>query len=188
MMFLLKLKGGERMKKKLVSLLAVALLLAICLGTVLPYVSAARPNKKRSRRPRFTIRIDRRVVPSGETFDTWLYVTNPSRNMETQQSDSGRMPVHVVEVESLEITIVRMSDGEISPFGGTYTPSDLPQRWDPIVYPGERSLVFFVGWALVEKDYWEPGAFEFTYTLEVTFEGENFELTRTFIIWVICVD
>ena len=149
------------MRKRTLSLLTVVLLLTLSLGTVFLYVSAARP-PKRPKRPRFTVRITRRVVPIGESFDTWLYVTNPSRDMETQPSEQWeRMPVHVVEALKLTVIIVRVSDGEIRSW--ELTPEDpeiISHRWDPIVYPGERSLVFFVGWLLSEEegeeeDFWE---------------------------------
>ena len=45
--------------------------------------------------------------------------------------------------------------------------------------------MLFIGWWLRETEgYWMAGAYEFIYTLEVTFEDETFELTKTFIILV----
>ena len=177
------------MRKRTLSLLTVVLLLTLSLGTVFLYVSAARPSK-RSGRPRFKIWITRRVVPIGESFDTWLFVTNPSRDMETQSAEQWeRMPVHVVEVLSLKVFIVSMSNGEtqsyVFPLEDPKDWQKISGRWNPFVYPGERSLVFFVGWLLSEKeDFWEAGPYEFIYILQVSFEGETFELVKTFMIMV----
>ena len=107
--------------------------------------------------------------------------------METQPAEQWeRMPVHVVEVLKLTVIIVRVSDGEIRSW--ELTPEDpeiISHRWDPIVYPGERSLVFFIGWLLSEEeDYWTAGPYEFIYILQVSFEGETFELVKTFMIMV----
>lgn len=100
------------------------------------------------------------------------------------------MPVHVVEVLKLTVIIMRVSDGEIRSW--ELIPEDpeiISHRWDPTVYPGERSLVFFIGWLLSEEegeeeDFWEAGPYEFIYILQVSFEGETFELVKTFMIMV----
>jgi len=107
--------------------------------------------------------------------------------METQPSETWeRVPVHVVEVHKLRIIVVRLSDGVTRSWESTpLAPGWVSSRWDPIVYPGERSLMLFIGWWLRETEgYWMAGAYEFIYTLEVTFEDETFELTKTFIILV----
>ena len=53
-------------------------------------------------------------------------------------------------------------------------------RWDPVVYPSETSMVFFIGWGFAEVGLDDmPGVYKFTYALSVTFEGETFDLVRT---------
>jgi hypothetical protein len=55
-------------------------------------------------------------------------------------------------------------------------------RWDPIVHPGETSLVFYSGWMFTVDFGSLPGIYQFTYELCVEYEGTTYDLVKTFNI------
>jgi len=129
--------------------------------------------------PKLTVKLSRRAMKqdSDEFVDTWLYVRNPSRDMETTYPTLPREIVHVVEVNYLDVEIT-LPNGELETFN--IAPDYTPYRWDTTVYPGETSLVYFVGWQFPLGDGYEAGVYRITYTLNVVFEGESFDLVRAF--------
>ncbi|MBA7661059.1 hypothetical protein ES703_69071 [subsurface metagenome] len=142
--------------------------------------------------PSYTLRIDTRdIVLEGGVFEVWSYVKNPSLTIE--RGDEG--PLHNVEVLHLTMTW-------IDPVGetvwvrfypnGDYEDSDVPGetfnfpemalRWDSTVHPGETALVFYSGW-VHSPDYGSvPGIYQYTYELNVEYEGTLYDLAKTFDI------
>jgi hypothetical protein len=173
--------------RKAVCMLAVVLI-AVCLATVILQSAMASPQTTRTKKAlTFSLKIDTRAIQVGESAWTWLYVANPSADMEMAPSNPVPppleiKPVHRVEVHSLTIT-------EVSPTGVTTISAFEPDgtdgidelfryRWDPVVYPLETSMVFFIGWGHEEGHL--LGVYKYTYTLSVTYEGETFDLEQTF--------
>lgn len=133
-------------------------------------------------RPSMKIELNATKVNVNGVFDSWIFVTNPSRNMDTQgdPSTGGRLPVHVVTCNSIRL-VWTLPDGTVAS-DETFYPGvpPLAYRWNPIVNPMEDSMVFFVGWNM----FGVPGKHTFTYTLSVTYEGQTYLLTDTFNIHV----
>jgi hypothetical protein len=156
-------------------------LVAIGLGVVGSLGSAAPVFAANGAKPTFNVVLSSATVHQGDGnwVDTWLFVTNPSHDLTTVGSSGGRTIVHVVTVESLTCA-------QVYPNGttetDTFTPNDVMfhYRWDPVVNPLERSLVFFVGWNAAET----TGIWRFKYTLTVTYEGQTFNLVESFRVIV----
>jgi len=57
--------------------------------------------------------------------------------------------------------------------------------WNPVVYPMEKSLLFFVGWVWKSVDEQGnptdvvPGVAKYTYTLSVTFDEQTYDLVQS---------
>ena len=129
--------------------------------------------------PSMKVALNTTTINMDGVFDSWIFVTNPSRNMDTSGSTPGwRLPVHVVTCNNLTV-VYRLPNGTVVD-GGTFSPGDgfLEYRWNPIVNPMENSMVFFIGFGTWEM----PGRYAFTYTLNVTYEGQNYLLQDTFQI------
>jgi len=164
-------------KKRKIALVTVPLLLIMAISAGMNATVAKGPH---THQPKFTVQQSRQVMEqnSDEFLDTYLYVDNPSRDMETTWPTIPREVVHVVEVNHLNVGIT-LPNG--TAFDQLLTPDNaFPYRWDTTVYPGEKSLVFFVGWQFPAEDGFEPGVYTFTYTLNVDFQGVNYDLTRSF--------
>ncbi len=170
-------KVRRKMNKRIrIALVTALLLVVMALFTSMSSTTAKGPY---GLQPKLTVQLSRRALDqdSDEFVDTWLYVRNPSRDMETTYPEENREIVHVVEVIDLDV-VITLPDGELETFN--LDPNFRPYRWDTMVYPGETSLVFFVGWKFPSGDGYEAGVYRFTYTLNVVFEGEVFDLVRAF--------
>lgn len=95
------------------------------------------------------------------------------------------LPVHPVVVNSLTIEIIHPDRTVVWGEPWTLTPTDpsgLAYKWDAVVYHQKTSLVFYIGFSMTSVDFAEPSKYVFTYTLNVTFEDESFDLAQTFTI------
>ena len=129
------------------------------------------------------------VVEVDEYPEIWVYVRNPSYTLERTEKPNSE-PLHNVEVNSLTITIIDPNDewrvtwifypnGTVirSDPGGENPPGHIPEierRIEPIIHPGETSLVYYGGWSPLL-----PGVTQFTYELNVEFEGTIYNLVKT---------
>lgn len=162
------------MKKKLM----VSVVSALVLISALVAITMAKP---KANHMVFEVEVSDYKVRKGvdEMYDMWFYVTNPSRDMETAPTVQ-RLPVHVVTVQLLTMR-VENPDGTIDEID--LDPSvHFAYRWNLVVYPGERSLVFFIGTAVASLD---TGTYQYTYTLNVEFEGTSYDLEQSFKIQVL---
>jgi len=170
-----------KMNKRIrIALVTTLLLVVMALFASMSSTTAKGPN---GLQPKLTVQLSRRAMEldSDEFMDTWLYVRNPSRDMETTYPVFPREIVHVVEVIDLDV-VITLPDGTLETYN--LAPDYTPYRWDTTVYPGETSLVYFVGWQFPSGDGYETGVYRFTYTLNVDFEGEGFNLVRAFSLRV----
>ncbi|MFQ5552730.1 MAG: hypothetical protein ACE5EW_03325 [Thermoplasmata archaeon] len=115
------------------------------------------------------------------SFDTWLYVSNPSEDIRREIPvfpDDPPGEDNVV-VESLTITGTDPFDVE---FAFTLVAGEDPvaERWDPVVHAFETQRVFFLGFVLGFEGKWT-----FVYELALTFRGESFTLAIDFEIEVV---
>ena len=153
-------------------------LVAIGLGIVGSVGSAAPSFAANGAKPTFHVVLSTVTAHVGGMVDTFLYLTNPSHNMETFGTPvQSRNLVHVAVVDLLTCEVL-YPDGTTE----TYTaPGGIfDYRLDPVVNPLERSLVFFLGWSVKEN----AGVCRFKYTLTVTFTGQTFDLVETFRVVV----
>ncbi len=185
------------MKRKAFTTLAALMICTAVLCTTMAW-------PRRQPRPLFRIRVTEHAVETNspdepqeewDNFDTWLYVTNPSKDMETEwftwmddeEEKIGRRPVHIVEILSLTVTWTN-PDGEIDEFDPLTPHNYAPYRWitrdfpDDVsmtaVYPGETAVACYIGWYNPQ----EPGVYKVKYVLSVAYEGETFDLTQEFRI------
>ena len=139
--------------------------------------------------PEYQLRIDTDVIELGGAFEAWSYVTNPSDTIE-RDADG---PLHNVEVQYLTMTIIHTDretrqyrfypNGDLEDLiNGWREPIGYELRWDPIVHPGETSLVFYSGWMFTLENGDFPGIYRFTYELCVEYDGTTYDLVNTFNI------
>jgi hypothetical protein len=128
-------------------------------------------------KPTLSVRVDKRVISDGETFMAFLYVKNPSTNLETE-ADQPLYPIHKVTVSIVNVKFVNPAGVIIDE--QTFDPIFRPARWDTNVYPLENSLVFWVGWG---GGLGDPGIYTLVFTVTVTFEGQTFNLVNK--VWMI---
>ena len=157
-------------------------LVAIGLGIVGSVGSAAPSFAANGAKPTFHVVLSTVTAHVGGMVDTFLYLTNPSHNMETFGTPiQTRQLVHAAVVNSLTCEVLYPDGTTETP---TFDPSDpngmFAWRWDPVVNPLERSLVFFLGWSVGGN----AGVVRFKYTLTVTFEGQTSDLVETFRVVV----
>ena len=136
------------------------------------FAQKAQPAKS----PKFSVKISgHEVGVSPDYVETWLYLRNPSKLMERD----GTTIYHKVVINHLTIYFVDPA-GETSWFFDPYNPDHWGHdRWKTEVLPGEETLVFFIGY-----EFSTVGIREFRYTLNVEYEGETFDIVRTFNIIV----
>jgi hypothetical protein len=123
-------------------------------------------------------------------FDTWVYVTNPSRSLDRLMllPDPPYTEIlHTVTINYLKINYID-TDG-IEYFLEFYPPEGEPQdwddyRWDAVVNPRETSLVFYVGFQWTSDVGSVSGLAHFTYLLNCEYEGIEYDLVDTFTIVV----
>lgn len=118
--------------------------------------------------------------PLGGGLDTWLYVTNPSVDIERAVAFGGSGEDNVV-AESLTIRVTA-PDGAESEFVSTPEEGFFADRWDPVVRASETRRVFFVGFNPGFNPENPLGNYQFEYELALTFRGESFTLTVDFEI------
>ena len=155
-------------KNKLIPVLLIAVIFIGAFAVISNGVAA----DASSTRPWLSMRISGKYIQLGESTDHWFYVTNPSWAMERVLSDIA----HSVELVGSSVTVT-------FPNGTVWTEYDLhtllPERWNPIIKPGERVLVFFLGWMTDQTGYWK-----FTYTFEAELDGRTYILAKTFWVFV----
>jgi len=161
-------------KKKSAILMAI-IFTALSLTTLLHGVPLASSTPSESMaKPIFQVKIEKPVISSGETFMVFLYVKNPSTNLETEAS-LPPYPIHRIEVTNLNVKFVNPAGA--TTYEATFVPGvDFIPRWDTKVYPFETSLVFWVGWG---GSLGDPGVYTLTFTLTVTFKGQTLDLVDT---------
>ena len=166
-------------RRKLLPVMALTLA-AVALGVVGSIGNAAPIFAAKGAKPAFNVLLSAATAHVGGMVDTFLYVTNPSHNLET-----AGMPVQTRQL--VHAAVVNFVTCEVLyPDGTTETDTFAPggifnYRWDPIVNPLERDLVFFLGWSVGGQ----KGVIHFKYTLDVTFEGQTFDLVETFRVVVL---
>ena len=126
--------------------------------------------------PKFTVQIsEHEIGVSPEYVETWLYLRNPSKLMERD----GTTIYHKVVINHLTIYFEHPDD-ETTWFFDPYNPTHWGHdRWKTEILPGEEALIFYVAY-----EYSTPGIRSYRYTLNVEYEGETFDIVRTFNIVV----
>jgi len=120
------------------------------------------------------------------SFDSWLYITNPSKEMEREGTDV----FHSIKVNWVNLTYIEPDgssywmviypDGTVMDPDGQYYMPGLGSRIRTIVYPMEKALVFYVGWSYSLEWGIQRGIYTFIYTVNTEYEEQTFELIETF--------
>ena len=121
-------------------------------------------------RPRLSVRVAEPNIQ--RDTDHWFYVKNPSWSVERPATGA-----HAVVINSVDVRI-RYPDGTLEVWEDVHQfVPQTPDRWDPIVKPGEKRLVLVIGWLLGD-----PGTYKFTYTFEAEYEGDTYLLRKTIYV------
>jgi hypothetical protein len=156
----------KKVRKKIISLLLV--FVVFC--GVVALVGTASTVDATGNMPKLSIRVsDYNILEISEAgfTDHWLYVTNPSWNMERPPFGN----FHNVTLNQLDLT-VKYPNGTSETF--PYMNVGLPTRWNPTIKPGETVLVFYLGYYLPDI-----GIHAFTYTIEAEYEDATYILEKT---------
>jgi len=174
-------------KKILASLMLVVLVL---MSSTLNLVSAPKDIKK----PKCEVILSSHSIKlpnENPTFEAWIYVTNPSKEMEREPFGDiphGCIVLHCIKVNWLKFTHIRPDgaswwwilypNGEVIDPEGKYYDPGFGNRIKTIVYPMEKALVYYGGWMFAQDS--QKGVHRYIYTVNVEYEGQILDLVATF--------
>lgn len=119
-------------------------------------------------------------VEGSNNFDAWLYVENPSENIERDVAIGGSGEDNVV-VDATILTFTDPAGDTVGPLVGVLETFFFPDRFDPVVHAFETKRVFFFGFAFFPGPE-GPGVWFFEVGVILTFRGETFTLSVDFEI------
>ncbi len=126
-----------------------------------------------------------------EILETWMYVTNPSREME--RIGAGIPGTHhSINVNWVNITQIPPSGGsafmQVYPNGtvvtntGTFYGPGWGDRIRTVVHPMEKALVWYMGWEFISTS--QQGIWNFIFKVNIEYEEQISELVETFQVIV----
>ncbi len=169
-------------------LLSVVMITVFLMAFTLSFVSALRDVKE----PKYEVILSSHAIlrptdpGEGEVLETWVYVTNPSREMERIGTGIPGT-LHSINVNWVNFTQTWPSGGsgfmQVYPNGtivtdaGTFYGPGWGDRIRTVVHPMEKALVWYVGWEFESTS--QQGIWSFTFTVNIEYEEQTSELVKT---------